>query len=59
MKMLRRLTALLLCLLLLFSLSGGALAAVSPTGFDLGIRVDGRDVIVRAYEDAYPGNNYL
>ena len=59
MKMLRRLTALLLCLLLLFSLSGGALAAVSPTVFDLGIRVDGRDVIVRAYEDAYPGNYYL
>ena len=58
MKPLRSLTSLLVCLLLLLSLSGGAFAA-GPALFDLPVRVDGTDATVRAYEDAYPGNYYL
>ena len=59
MKPLRSLTALLLCLLLLLSFAGGALAAGTPTAFNLPVRIDGADGSVRAYEDAYPGSLYL
>ena len=59
MKTLRRLTAALLCLLLLLSAGGGALAAGTPTAFNLKVSVDGKDGTLRAYEDTYPGNYYL
>lgn len=59
MKSLRRIAAGLLCLLLLLSVGGGALAAGTPTAFNLSVSVDGKDGKLRAYEDSYPGNYYV
>ena len=59
MKPLRSLTALLLCLLLLLTCAGGALAAGVPTAFNLSLSINGESKTVRAFEDAYPGSLYL
>ncbi len=59
MSFLKRLAAGLLCLALLLSVTGAALAAGAPAVIDIGVSVDGRDGMLRAFEDAYPGNYYV